>query len=212
MKKKVLTTAAALAMLAPTAAAFATTVTEDTVGGKDSQKLNSNLTIEGSVQTSTGTAPEGQISVTLPTAISFVVDQNGDVIAPTGMSITNKSNVAIDITIESFTDSNPGAGIELVDTNNPTVDLTTLNRSNVELALSVTGATSGASSGSTVKLLHSMAKTNFASIDANGTAGLALVGQAGTDADVNGVDATGTTDKFTLVFGISKKNSSVIVP
>lgn len=177
----------------------ATTTINDTILGKDTQSLRSDLIISGHVQTGDGTAPEGQTSVSLPTSVSFIVDQNGDVIPPTGMKITNHSSVGIDITVASFTDSTTqeGAGITLVSVG----DLKDKDRSFVSLSLSA----SGSANSSTIELLSTgVQKTKLTSIDANGMVGLTLVGQAGT-MPMQSIDTQGVKDTFTLVFEIKKQ-------
>ncbi len=207
MKKKVLTTAMALAMLAPTATTFAST-TDKTITGPENIQQNSELQIQGQVHTNAGTAPEGQISVTLPTTVSFVVDKEGNFIAPNTMTITNNSsNVGISVSVASFTDSTQekGKGITVVNSG----ELSDKDRSFVSLSL----VASSSNGGSTVELLSTgVAETELVDIDATSQAGLSLAGQAGkqsynlgTTGNSEDIDQKGSSDQFSLVFKIAKK-------
>ena len=197
MKKKVLTSAMALAMLAPTVSTFA--ATNGVISGTDHATYSSDLSINGQVLNSDNQAPEGQLSVTLPTAASFVVDADGDVTAAnTGFEIINNSSCDIDVKVSKFTDTTPtdGQGITIVDTSG----LTGKDRSYVNLTL----LTQGGVSGKQVPLLSSgFTSQELGTIVAGATTGLTLVGQAGTEAD-QGNTGNGLQDDFTLTFTVSK--------
>lgn len=211
--KKVLTTAAMLAMLAPTASAFATTQT-NTVQGIETQPQQSQLQISGTVNDSSGQAPEGQISVTLPSKVSFVVDEKSNVLVAETMSITNNSaSAAVSVSIASFTDSQQevGKGITLISEEQLLQYRDQIDRSYMNLSLTATN-------GEKVELL-STGVTNTQLVDnieAGGAqVGLALEGKAGKlthsnagspgqNADVN-IDSQGTSDTFTLMFKVAKK-------
>ena len=197
MKKKVLTSAMALAMLAPTVSTFA--ATNGVISGTDQATYSSDLSINGQVLNSDNQAPEGQLSVTLPTAASFVVDADGDVTAAnTGFEIINNSSCAIDVKVSKFTDTTPtvGQGITIVETSG----LTGKDRSYVNLTL----LTQGGVSGKQVQLLSSgFTSQDLGTIVAGATTGLTLVGQAGTEADQDNT-GNGLQDDFTLTFTVSK--------
>ena len=199
MKKKVLTSAMALAMLAPTVSTFA--ATNGVISGTDQATYSSDLSINGQVLNSDNQAPEGQLSVTLPTAASFVVDADGDVTAAnTGFEIINNSSCDIDVKVSKFTDTTPtdGKGITIVDTSG----LTGKDRSYVNLTL----LTQGGVSGKQVQLLSSgFTSQELGTIVAGATTGLTLVGQAGTEAD-QGNTGNGLQDDFTLTFTVSKNS------
>ncbi len=208
MKKKVLTSAMALAMLAPTVSAFATPQ-DVTVSGS---QQSSELTITGQIATSTGQLPE-QVTVTMPTAAAFTVSQDGQFSAPNNMTIENKSNVGITVSINSFQDTTPsaGAGITVVDYDSLTgSDSNTYDRSYVGLKL----AAQTPNGGSGVSLTTSMAKTELVDIDAQDNAPLALQGSVGTGDSTNSatvnkfngdLDTDGATDNFKLVFSIARQ-------
>lgn len=197
MKKKVLTTAMALAMLAPTMTSFAATTT-DTVGGDDKITHSSELQIAGSLLSNTNQAPEGQISVILPTAASFTVDADGTVITPTDLAITNNSSCEINVKVSKFTDSTPkdGEGITLVNA----AGLVSKDRSYVNLTLLPQGGTSGGQ----VELLSDGFRTgDLGTFVAGSATKLSLVGQAGQEDDASSIE-NGVRDDFTLTFTIAK--------
>lgn len=196
MKKKVLTTAMALSMLAPTMTSFAATVDSETemgaVSGIDTNEHSHHMKVKGMVRTSDGAAAEGRIEVSLPTSISFVVDQDGNVQTPTNISLENKSKCGVKVSIANFTDSTPKTGIVLMDS----VDDANI-RSQVNLSLS--GDTAD------VTLKHGMAATELLTLDSGVTKSLVLQGQAGTAKDTIGaVDTEGVDDNFTLTLKVAK--------
>ena len=197
MKKKVLTSAMALAMLAPTVSTFA--ATNGVISGTDQATYSSDLSINGQVLNSDNQAPEGQLSVTLPTAASFVVDADGDVTAAnTGFEIINNSSCDIDVKVSQFIDTTPtiGEGITVVSAS----ELAAKDRSNVNLTL----LTQGGVSGKQVELLTTgFTSQDLGTIVAGATTGLTLVGQAG-QTDDEDTTAKGLTDRFTLTFTILK--------
>ena len=206
MKKKVLTTAAALAMLAPTMTSFAST----TVTGTQHDTPSSELKITGTVNDSSGQAPEGQISVSLPTSVSFVVHDDSTLQTSGAMVITNNSsNVDIDVSVSTFVDKTPteGAGITIIDDTTFGSALDTYDRSFVSLTLVPTSGTSGQQ----VKLLsENFSEQPLVTLDSGASTGLTLTGQAGqgnsdaTHKNSTNVDDNGTNDEFTLTFKIAK--------
>ena len=210
MKKKVLTTAMALAMLAPTATTFASTTT---VGGPQSQQQTSNLDITGTVNNSTGQAPEGQISVTLPTTVSFVIDEDYKFLTASTMQIENKSqNVDIAVSVSAFTDKTPTSGEGITFLDDSMFVATEYDRSFANARLFATGGTNG----SQVELLSSgFEEQSLVNLGAGMSTGLSLVGQVG-EGDYDTIDDSskknnvdidekGTNDQFTLTFKIAKQ-------
>ena len=49
-----------------------------TITGNDTETLQSNVTVSGSVTTNQGEAPDGKITVELPTKMAFAVDKVGN--------------------------------------------------------------------------------------------------------------------------------------
>ena len=180
-----------------------------TVTGLDTQSHTSKLEITGQVNSSDGAVPSGQISVTLPTAVGFVVDQDGNLLVSSSMSIANNSSsVDISVYVASFTDTTPdvGKGITVIEAG----DLTDKDRSFVSLSLVPNG-------GVNPTAVHLSSKgftvSKLVDISANSQVGLTLTGQAGknkyttaTDGNKNQIDVDnqGVSDQFTLVFKITK--------
>ncbi len=207
--KKVLTTAAALAMLAPTMTSFASTtaVENTTINQSDSVAHQSDLTIEGTVFNSSGQAPAGQLSVTLPTKIGFTIDADGSFIPATGMSIKNASSVAIDVSVAGFTDPTSAGkqGITPLPSEHFLAHRETLDRSFVVLGLEGSGENTQA-----VELYHNMPAASLVRIGKGGTSNLVLHGAAGTGNTHKNADpefeTKGASDNFKLTFKIAKSS------
>ena len=106
MKKKFLSLMMAAAVVATTSvSAFAEEVR--TNGG------SVDVTITGSVNGPGNTAPEGTISVTIPTALAFTVYNNGEV-GGTNLDIKNNGTEDVEIYAYQFIDGNGQAGIDVV--------------------------------------------------------------------------------------------------
>lgn len=111
MKKKLLSLVLAGAMVASTSvSAFAATtpnakdVTTD--GGK------ANVTISGSVDSNDGKPASGTISVSIPTALQFQVDRNGDV-KGTSIDVVNNGLDEVQIVADQFIDDAPNGSIKV---------------------------------------------------------------------------------------------------
>lgn len=207
MKNQLLTSAMAMAMLAPTVSAFATTQ-DVTVSGS---QQSSELTITGQVSNSSGQLPE-QITVTMPTAASFMVNQDGNFSAPSNMIIENKSKVGVAVSVSSFTDTDPaaGAGITVVDFDTLTTDRAKYDRSHVGLKLHAQSS----SGGSDVVLTHGTINRDLVNIDAQDNVPLTLIGTAGTGVKDDGtvehestsdLATSGANENFELVFSIKRQ-------
>ena len=208
MKKKFLSLMMAAAVVATTSvSAFADTeVTSD--GGK------ANVTINGAVVNSSGHAPAGTIKVTIPTAASFTVNQDGKLIVPKQIKVQNGGEESVDIFADSFTDTNPDGGITVVKES----DLKTRNKTHVSLKVIGDNGTVflGSAQGSaSAKGLYS--KSDFSSqdgpflltsLDPGEEDDLELSGNVGSSPE--GLDpdvvSNGVRDRFTLVLRIAKAN------
>ncbi|MBS5125773.1 MAG: hypothetical protein KHZ09_10020 [Clostridium sp.] len=110
MKKKFLSLMMAAAVVATTSvnafAASDATVSEN--GGSVDVKIT------GSVNDELDKAPEGTINVTVPTALTFTVNKDGN-FTGTSLTITNNGTEAVDVFAYEFTDinSNSTNGIEV---------------------------------------------------------------------------------------------------
>ena len=108
MKKKFLSLMMAAAVVATTSvSAFAAS---DATVSKDGGEVN--VTITGSVNDEQDHAPEGTISVTVPTALTFTVNKDGG-FTGTSLTITNNGTEAVDVFAYEFTDINSSNGIEV---------------------------------------------------------------------------------------------------
>ena len=167
----------------------------DTIIGSETETINHEVTLHGSVKKADGSAPEGIIEVELPTAMAFSVDKDGNLTAGS-YTVTNKSSVDITVSVASFSDSNPGTGITVKPKDEP---LESLDRSNIHLNL-VGGNTSvdlGKKIYSPIKLLDINSSGGVGIINLNGEAGK---GKGSV------VDEKGVSEDFSLILSIKKKN------
>ena len=99
MKKKFLGLAMA-AMVALPAAAYA-----DTFQWNEGDTKDVEVTVSGSVKSSTGIAPQGKLEVELPVSMDFSVDQNGT-FTGTSYNVTNRSQSNVAVSVANFTEQN----------------------------------------------------------------------------------------------------------
>lgn len=168
--------------------------TTTTVTGNDTQTLQSSVTVSGSVTTNQGVAPDGKITVELPTKMAFAVDKKGTLTGGT-YTVKNSSKDAIDVYVAEFTKTS--GDIEVKETISSSD-----NRSKVKLEL--TG------NEDTVNLADSRLNTSaddgikVANIEGNNTGNITLAGQAGKAEDQSGVDQNGASAEFNMVFKVKK--------
>ncbi len=163
-----------------------------TVTGNDTQTLQSSVTVSGTVSNKQGTAPEGKLTVELPTRMAFAVDKSGNLTGGT-YTVTNSSKNAINVYVAEFKKTE--GTISLVDN----IDSATSNRSNVKLTL--TG-----DQGSAVNLKDietNPQDTLLAKIEANDSESIILGGEAGKQTDET-IDRDGATGQFNMVFKVKK--------
>ena len=165
-----------------------------TVTGNDTQTLQSSVTVSGTVSNKQGTAPDGKITVELPTRMAFAVDQKSNVVGGT-YTVKNSSKEAIDVYVSEFTKTSGNINViqDIVSG--------TSNRADVKLEL--TG------NADTVNLADSRLNTSgdgikVANIEGNNTGNITLAGKAGTEEDQNGVDQNGASAEFNMVFKVKK--------
>ena len=165
-----------------------------TVTGNDTQTLQSSVTVSGTVSNQDGTAPDGKITVELPTRMAFAVDKKGTLTGGT-YTVKNSSKDAIDVYVAEFTKTS--GDIEVKETITGTD-----NRSKVKLEL--TG------NEGTVNLADSRLNTSaddgikVANIEGNNTRNITLAGEAGKAEDSSGVDLNGASAEFNMVFKVKK--------
>ncbi len=169
------------------------TISNQIVSGPDTNTMNANVTLSGLVRTIDGSVPSGRIEVTLPTSISFVVDQVGNLQLPSSLPVSNSSSVGIVLSIQGFTESQPQRGITVKSTVSDTDPRSAI-------ALRISGNTS-----ETVSLLHNgVTSKPLLNLAANSSGSLVLSGEAG-KASVAEVDANGVNETFTITFSIKKQ-------
>ena len=194
MKKKFLPLLMAGMVVVGTTGLVNADTTTATVTGNDTQTLQSNVTVSGSVSNKQGTAPEGKITVELPTKMAFAVDKAGNLTGGT-YTVKNSSKDAIDVYVSEFRKTS--GDIEVKQTISPDSD----NRSNVKLEL--TG------NATTVNLADSQLNgtsdgIKVANVKGNNTGNITLAGEAGKAEDQSGVDQTGASAEFNMVFKVKK--------
>ena len=126
MKKKFLSLMMAAAMVATTSVSAFADETVNKNGGEV------EVTVTGSVNDNDDNPPEGIINVSVPTALSFSVNNNGN-LQGTSLTITNNGTERVDVFAYEFIDKDSTNGIEV----KKTVDATK-NRATVALRLSGT--------------------------------------------------------------------------
>lgn len=194
MKKKFLPLLMAGMVVVGTTGLVNADTTTTTVTGNDTETLQSNVTVSGSVTTNQGEAPEGKITVELPTKMAFAVDKKGTLTGGT-YTVKNSSKDAIDVYVAEFTKTS--GDIEVKETISGSD-----NRSKVKLEL--TGNVDP------VNLADNRLKTSaddgikVANIEGNNTRNITLTGEAGKAEDSSGVDQNGASAEFNMVFKVKK--------
>lgn len=168
--------------------------TRDKISGNEGEILNQEVTINGSINKSDGSAPQGKLEVELPTYMAFSVDQNG-VFTSGSYTIKNKSSVGISVSLASFKESNPRGGINIRSIND---SLSGLGRSDMHIAL--VGDKNYADLGVPIST-----SKELLDIQPLGIGIVQLLGEAGKDKNKE-IDEKGVAENFNLVFSIKKKN------
>ncbi len=203
MKKKFLSLMMAAAMVATTSvSAFAA---NDATVNKDGEV---NVTITGSVNDESDNAPEGTISVTIPTALAFTVNNKGEV-EGTSLDVQNNGTARVEIYAYQFVDGDGTTGINVVKPMQET-DRATAKTSKVSLSLAGNAGTAGfVSEGNKIY----DAKNPSEDPDENGVkiSALGKVGEQNTDkinltgiAGKNATGAVGISEQFTVKLKVKK--------
>lgn len=201
MKKKFLGLAMA-AMVAMPAAAYADTFQWDEGATKDV-----NVTVTGSVKSSTGLAPQGKLEVELPVSMDFSVDQNGAFVG-TSYDVKNRSQHDVIVSVANFSETNKNGGINILPISQAS-SIDTMGRENVIMALVGDPGKyvdlGGFNSQNGNELLRVKANNGVGTIELTGIAGEAEIGNNSPHAPANGVNnTTGVAETFKLVFQIKK--------
>ena len=194
MKKKFLPLLMAGMVVLGTTGLVNADTTTTTVTGNNTQTLQSSVTVSGSVTTSQGEAPEGKLTVELPTKMAFAVDKAGNLTGGT-YTVKNSSKEAINVYVSEFTKTS--GNINVVNT----ID-TESTRADVKLELTGNG-------DKKVNLANNQLNTSadgiiVANIEGNNTGSITLAGEAGKKADPTGVDQNGASAEFNMVFKVKK--------
>lgn len=206
MKKKLLSLFLAGAMVASTSvSAFA-----DTVNTVEKDGGTTNVTIKGSVDNESGESPAGTISVSVPTALSFNVDNKG-IVTGTNITISNHGADRVDVSAVKFYDETPNSNIKV---KTPTqLQESQDDRSN--LYLSIRGnqserayfkseILSDKKNGIYNDAGENQDEIKVSSIAGGGNDTLYLDGVAGKAALTGDNETAGVTDTFILTLKISK--------
>lgn len=201
MKKKFLSLMMVAAMVATTSvSAFADeTVTQD---GSEV-----NVTVTGSVNNNQDGAPAGTLSVTVPTALTFSVDNSGK-LTGSNIVVTNRGTEKIDVFAYQFIDPTPGKKIivkENLDTDNPKRNQVTLSLQGNEATANFASAV-GDHKGiyGTAPIGDDGMKISTVGTGSQNTDTLYLSGTAGKTALDGNEGTDGISEKFTLRLKIKK--------
>ena len=212
MKKKYLSLVmAAMMSLGVAVQASAATAASQTYNQSVADGINASVGVSGSVSNNQGQAPEGRLEVELPTAMSFSVNQAGE-LSGTDYTVTNKSSVGIVVSVAEFT---------TVDGDIEVVEKTDLegegkkNKARNTVALQLKGIKEvdlgNLSGDAEARTVLKVAK--------NSSNNMSLIGQAGTkvsqesnidnesDETLKKVDKNGATGNFRLLFRVEKDSS-----
>lgn len=212
MKKKLLSLVLAGAMVASTSvSAFAATpvvsVGDGNINGSADQEYSTNVKIEGNVANDHGNINSGTLSVTVATAASFRVDENGGFLG-SNINVNNSGTQDIDVYAYGFKDITPGAGITV----KKKADLASANRTSVSLKVSGDSGTVHLNSepGTNNNGLYSdeaqtaaVNEWKLATVSSSSSKNLELSGEAGK----NPITLENpVSDSFTLVLKIKKSD------
>lgn len=207
MKKKLLSLVLAGAMVASTSvSAFAATdkvVKEE--GG------TANVEISGVLESDSGASPAGTISVSVPTALNFKVNKDGQ-LTGSKIKITNNGTDAVNITASRFEDKTPNSNITVKEPNN--FDEVTELRDKVVLRIRGNGDKTAylktVEPGSNkTGIINDNGEDQssgiiISTIESNGEDTLTLSGFAGTSKLQGDEETNGLTDDFTLTLKVTK--------
>ena len=205
MKKKFLGLALATMVAMPATGVYAAGNTQ-TITGKDTSTLNHTIPVTGSVTKSNGLAADGQITVELPTAMAFAVNENGEFSAAT-YDVSNQSGCGIDIFVSQFAETKSGITLKTEDALAQD-QRGNFDRSNVSLVLKGSNSDGSQTKVDLAKIADGTtsleSERKVLNIGAGTQGSMALTGMAGTAKAAEGVDKTGATGEFNLVFSIKK--------
>ena len=202
MKKKLLSLVLAGAMVASTSvSAFAKTINDS-----DARDVETEVSITGKVSNDSGDTPAGNFNITIPTAASFTVSNNGDVISMP-ITIQNNGDQNIDVYAKEFRDTTPAADAQITVVEESA--LKSKDRTNVSLNITGNMKTLFLKSTETGNGIYKEAaltnnaadeELKIANIPGNQEGDVTISGKAGE----TGTVTNAVSDKFTLVLKIKK--------
>lgn len=146
MKKKLLSLVLAGAMVASTSvSAFAADISQtpsEATGPKEysvtSTDTNAEINIEGRIANGTNVLPPSTISVSVPTAASFTVDNKGNLIGST-ITITSQGTEEVEVLAYKFNDSTDDEGIKVISSDDFASENTNSSADRRKVTLSLRG-------------------------------------------------------------------------
>lgn len=215
MKKKLLSLVLAGAMVASTSvSAFAATEKPVTVGTGETQHP---VTVTGNVTNDSNEVVPGTISVTIPTAVSFRVNSEGDVDSA-DINITSDSDESVDVIAYKFIDPSENSKITVVpESQLPTSQNTEENRF---ISLSITGGTKEvalkSADGTTTGILKNggteyteSEKRVIGSVTRNNPLKLSIGGKANAGSGDYDAPDNPVKDDFQLILKIKKTKNNI---
>ena len=208
MKKKFLSLMMAAAVVATTSvSAFAAEVKTD----GDSVDVK----ITGAVNGPGDTAPEGTISVTIPTTLAFTVNNKGEV-KGTSLDVKNNGTADVEIYAYQFVDGNGATGIEVI---KDRADIGTKKTNKVVLNLEGNAGTAGlvsSKNGNGIYDATNPLQQDLVTSDGVKIASLGKIGGENTSTTINltGIagadtsDTTAITEQFTVKLKVKKVNKT----
>lgn len=197
MKKRFLGLALAAMVAVPATTAYADTTT---VTGNETSPITHTVPVTGNILNAEGVAPQGKLTVELPTAMTFAVGSDSTVTGGT-YNVSNKSSVPITLSVSEFRKANGDITVE----ESLNFEPENVDRSHVTLSLDgrVDNIPTFVDLGGFLSEDVS-SEVEVLDVNANDTGSISLTGEAGTKKDESGVDTSGATGEFNLVFKITK--------
>ena len=221
MKKKLLSLVLAGAMVASTSVSAFADATETTYKIENSKEVKHQVTVKGNVTDSKNTIVPGTISVTIPTAVSFRVDSNGD-IDSAEINIKSDSEDSVDIIAYKFIDPSEDSKITVVPQSQLNLNTGGNTPENRYISLNITGGNKDvalkSSNGKTTGIIKS-GTTEYeendnpviGTVTRNKSLNLRIEGKAAKESD--GTSYTPPTspirDDFQLILKIKKTTQKI---
>ena len=181
-------------------------VANSTLTQSEDKEITHEVKITGDITNNLGQTAPGNLSVTVPTAASFKIDQDGK-LTTAPMTITNEGTQKVDVVAYKFIDTTANENIQVVDKNElATPD--SVERKKIYLGISgnqssayfrteASQAENGIYDASNQKAPQGV---TIATVNPQGSQPLTLSGAGGKENQLE----TGINDKFTLVLKIKK--------